>query len=154
MKQRDAGSAPALGDRVAYVIIKGLKGSSSLRNYHLEGFEFHLFHVFFKVPLRTRSQKTLSMSWKIIFLSIQSITSITNSRTPLWGSLSQSWEKRLPHFVCPCLLEQLFFQMLSCYSIRGSHTDDPDCHSYSWRFDEVRREDCHLSRLQNPNASQ
>ena len=26
MKQRDAGSAPALGDRVAYVIIKGYKG--------------------------------------------------------------------------------------------------------------------------------
>ncbi|THU91856.1 hypothetical protein K435DRAFT_829789 [Dendrothele bispora CBS 962.96] len=26
MKQRDAGSAPALGDRVAYVIIKGVKG--------------------------------------------------------------------------------------------------------------------------------
>lgn len=28
MKQRDAGSAPALGDRVAYVIIKGMKGMS------------------------------------------------------------------------------------------------------------------------------
>jgi DNA polymerase delta subunit 1 len=28
MKQRDAGSAPALGDRVAYVIIKGYKGKS------------------------------------------------------------------------------------------------------------------------------
>lgn len=26
MKQRDAGSAPAVGDRVAYVIIKGIKG--------------------------------------------------------------------------------------------------------------------------------
>lgn len=26
MKKRDAGSAPALGDRVAYVIIKGIKG--------------------------------------------------------------------------------------------------------------------------------
>lgn len=28
MRQRDAGSAPALGDRVAYVIIKGAKGMS------------------------------------------------------------------------------------------------------------------------------
>lgn len=27
MKQRDAGSAPALGDRVAYVIVKGIKGT-------------------------------------------------------------------------------------------------------------------------------
>lgn len=26
MRKRDAGSAPALGDRVAYVIIKGTKG--------------------------------------------------------------------------------------------------------------------------------
>ncbi|KAG5647896.1 hypothetical protein DXG03_007820 [Asterophora parasitica] len=29
MKQRDAGSAPALGDRVAYVIIKGIKGAAA-----------------------------------------------------------------------------------------------------------------------------
>ncbi|GBE86502.1 DNA polymerase delta catalytic subunit [Sparassis crispa] len=29
MKQRDAGSAPALGDRVAYVIIKGVKGAAA-----------------------------------------------------------------------------------------------------------------------------
>ncbi|KAA1468795.1 hypothetical protein DENSPDRAFT_834227 [Dentipellis sp. KUC8613] len=29
MKQRDAGSAPALGDRVAYVIIKGMKGAAA-----------------------------------------------------------------------------------------------------------------------------
>jgi DNA polymerase delta subunit 1 len=28
MRKRDAGSAPALGDRVAYVIIKGIKGES------------------------------------------------------------------------------------------------------------------------------
>ena len=28
MRQRDAGSAPALGDRVAYVIVKGIKGIS------------------------------------------------------------------------------------------------------------------------------
>lgn len=29
MKQRDAGSAPALGDRVAYVITKGIKGAAA-----------------------------------------------------------------------------------------------------------------------------
>jgi DNA polymerase delta subunit 1 len=27
MRKRDAGSAPSLGDRVAYVIIKGAKGT-------------------------------------------------------------------------------------------------------------------------------
>ena len=30
MKQRDAGSAPNVGDRVAYVIIKGAKGAIAL----------------------------------------------------------------------------------------------------------------------------
>jgi DNA polymerase delta subunit 1 len=30
MKQRDAGSAPTLGDRVAYVIVKGIKGLTFL----------------------------------------------------------------------------------------------------------------------------
>ena len=29
MKKRDAGSAPALGDRVAYVIIKGAAGAKN-----------------------------------------------------------------------------------------------------------------------------
>ena len=29
MKQRDAGSAPNVGDRVAYVIIKGIKGAAA-----------------------------------------------------------------------------------------------------------------------------
>ena len=29
MKQRDAGSAPNVGDRVAYVIIKGAKGAAA-----------------------------------------------------------------------------------------------------------------------------
>ena len=28
MKERDAGSAPALGDRVAYVVIKGIKSET------------------------------------------------------------------------------------------------------------------------------
>jgi DNA polymerase delta subunit 1 len=31
MKKRDAGSAPSLGDRVAYVIVKGIKGEQYLR---------------------------------------------------------------------------------------------------------------------------
>ena len=32
MRQRDAGSAPAVGDRVAYVIIKGIKGTRTLHS--------------------------------------------------------------------------------------------------------------------------
>lgn len=37
MKQRDAGSAPALGDRVAYVIIKGVKGAAPLSRADIFG---------------------------------------------------------------------------------------------------------------------
>lgn len=43
MRQRDAGSAPALGDRVAYVIIKGMKGISP--KYLVLCFEFTNFFV-------------------------------------------------------------------------------------------------------------
>jgi DNA polymerase delta subunit 1 len=32
MKQRDAASAPNVGDRVAYVMVKGLKGSKGYQN--------------------------------------------------------------------------------------------------------------------------
>lgn len=38
MKKRDAGSAPALGDRVAYVIVKGTKGESFLSLGLWDGF--------------------------------------------------------------------------------------------------------------------
>ncbi|KAI9758631.1 MAG: DNA-directed DNA polymerase delta [Chaenotheca gracillima] len=49
MKQRDAGSAPALGDRVAYVIIKGAKGA---QNY--ERSEDPLFVLEHNLPIDTR----------------------------------------------------------------------------------------------------
>lgn len=49
MKARDAGSAPALGDRVAYVIIKGAKDS---RAY--EKAEDPLFVLENNIPIDTR----------------------------------------------------------------------------------------------------
>ncbi|KAL0060858.1 DNA-directed DNA polymerase delta [Marasmius tenuissimus] len=49
MKQRDAGSAPALGDRVAYVIVKGMKGAAAY-----EKSEDPLFVLENNIPVDTR----------------------------------------------------------------------------------------------------
>ena len=49
MKKRDAGSAPALGDRVAYVMVKGASGS---KNY--ENSEDPIFVLENNVPIDTR----------------------------------------------------------------------------------------------------
>ncbi|ORX34769.1 putative delta DNA polymerase [Kockovaella imperatae] len=49
MKKRDAGSAPALGDRVAYVIIKGIKGAAAY-----EKSEDPLYVLEHNVPIDTR----------------------------------------------------------------------------------------------------
>ncbi|KAF8998547.1 DNA polymerase family B-domain-containing protein [Cyathus striatus] len=49
MKQRDAGSAPALGDRVAYVIIKGVKGAAAY-----EKSEDPLYVLENNIPIDTR----------------------------------------------------------------------------------------------------
>jgi len=49
MKKRDAGSAPSLGDRVAYVIIKGIKGAAAY-----EKSEDPLYVLENNVPIDTR----------------------------------------------------------------------------------------------------
>lgn len=49
MKKRDAGSAPALGDRVAYVIVKGIKGAAAY-----EKSEDPLYVLENNVPIDTR----------------------------------------------------------------------------------------------------
>ncbi|KAF9045725.1 hypothetical protein BDZ89DRAFT_1058684 [Hymenopellis radicata] len=49
MKKRDAGSAPALGDRVAYVIIKGIKGAAAY-----EKSEDPIYVLENNVPIDTR----------------------------------------------------------------------------------------------------
>ena len=49
MRKRDAGSAPALGDRVAYVIVKGTKGSAAY-----EKSEDPLYALEHNIPIDTR----------------------------------------------------------------------------------------------------
>ena len=49
MRKRDAGSTPALGDRVAYVIIKGTKGAAAY-----EKSEDPLYVLEHNVPIETR----------------------------------------------------------------------------------------------------
>lgn len=49
MRQRDAGSAPALGDRVAYVIVKGSKGAAAY-----EKSEDPLYVLEHNIPIDTK----------------------------------------------------------------------------------------------------
>jgi len=49
MRKRDAGSAPALGDRVAYVIVKGSKGAAAY-----EKSEDPLYVLEHNIPIDTR----------------------------------------------------------------------------------------------------
>lgn len=49
MRKRDAGSAPALGDRVAYVIVKGTKGAAAY-----EKSEDPLYVLEHNIPIDTR----------------------------------------------------------------------------------------------------
>ena len=79
MKQRDAGSAPALGDRVAYVIIKGYKGKRFAFR-RLQGPDRMGAHL--QVLRHMKSRKTLCMFSRITSQSIRSITWTTNSPSP------------------------------------------------------------------------
>lgn len=49
MKKRDAGSAPAVGDRVAFVIIKGIKGAAAY-----EKSEDPLYVLEHNIPIDTK----------------------------------------------------------------------------------------------------
>lgn len=111
MKQRDAGqsihtyicvylahvhpgSAPALGDRVAYVIIKGIKGTLLIVVDALHSPQ-HLSQVL----LHTRNQRTHFMSWRITFPLTRSITSRTSSQSPSCVFSNLSSGRRLPPYV-------------------------------------------------------
>ena len=80
MRQRDAGSAPSLGDRVAYVIIKGIKGASGRGCGRCSPFADIL-----PSPLQARphtiSRRTRSTSSKTTFRLTPSTTLTTSCRS-------------------------------------------------------------------------
>lgn len=47
MRKRDAGSAPNLGDRVPYVIIKAAKGAAAYMKSEVSGVVFDVFYFIF-----------------------------------------------------------------------------------------------------------
>ena len=96
MKQRDAGSAPALGDRVAYVIIKGYKGNPAI-SCSRKGADKEDTHL--QALRHMKSLKTLYTFWRTISQSIRSIIWITNSPSPSCVSSNLSWGRRLPRCV-------------------------------------------------------
>ena len=84
MRKRDAGSAPALGDRVAYVIIKGSKGEQqgevdvdALSDKRLS-----------QVPRRTSDQRIRYTCWSTTSRSTRATTSTTSSPSRYYASLS------------------------------------------------------------------
>lgn len=81
MRQRDAGSAPALGDRVAYVIVKGA-------NRMFQAVKVKLCRCFFKAEVLTlsaiqvqphmKNQKILYTFWRTIYqLTLNTIWTIS-----------------------------------------------------------------------------
>lgn len=146
MRKRDAGSAPALGDRVAYVIIKGIKGAAAY-----EKSEDPLYVLEHNVPIDTRYylDNQLSKPLMRIFEPI-----LGEKAGSLCEFFTCSWVKPKALYIrdttdttaCPRAMGML------TNSGGRAYANDPDRHSDHWRPNEVRRQDCHLSRLQDTAA--
>jgi len=119
MKQRDAGSAPALGDRVAYVIIKGYKGKHFIF-YGREGPDE--MDVYLQALRHMKSRKILYMFWTTTYRSIRSIIWITNLLSRSCVSSNLSWERRLPRCVRRFSLVPLGRRAHTSVAVSGDHT--------------------------------
>jgi hypothetical protein len=122
MRKRDAGSAPALGDRVAYVIIKGIKGAAAY-----EKSEDPLYVLEHNVPIDTR-----------YYLDNQLSKPLMRIFEPILGEKAGSLRE--------CVDEKANDSRWRAY------TDNPDCYAHYWRIDEVCRQDSHLPGLQDAAA--
>lgn len=71
MRKRDAGSAPNLGDRVAYVIIKGIKGESTAKRSSI---------LICQVPPHMRNRKIRCTYWSTTYRSTLVIISTISCR--------------------------------------------------------------------------
>ena len=127
MRKRDAGSAPALGDRVAYVIIKGIKGAAAY-----EKSEDPLYVLEHNVPIDTR-----------YYLDNQLSKPLMRIFEPILGEKAGSLrESSRPNRTMAKLMD----------SGGRAYTDDPDCDSDDRRIDEVCGKDGHLPRVQDASA--
>jgi DNA polymerase elongation subunit (family B) len=125
MKVRDAGSAPALGDRVAYVIIKGAKDARAF-----EKSEDPLYVLENNIPIDTR-----------YYLDNQLSKPLLRIFEPILGDKTNS----LRVF---CQLSAQYPTELTCSGGR-SHSDGVHRHAHNGWTDELRQEDADLLGMQD-----
>lgn len=120
MKKRDAGSAPALGDRVAYVIVKGIKGAAAY-----EKSEDPLYVLENNVPIDTR-----------YYLENQLSKPLMRIFEPILGARAGSLRR------CQTLAPRI-----SNSSHGRTHSLHSDSNPDSRRANEIRGENSDLPRL-------
>jgi hypothetical protein len=125
------GSAPALGDRVAYVIIKGIKGAAAY-----EKSEDPLYVLENNIPIDTKYylENQLSKPLMRIFEPI-----LGEKATLLRWSCSAACNVSSPILTC----------MIVDNSVWWTYKEHPDCYPYCRWTHEVCSENSHVYGLQN-----
>lgn len=135
MRQRDAGSAPALGDRVAYVIVKGIKGVS--HRILVLSIKFTGILIFSGAAAYEKSEDPLYVLENNIpidtkyYLENQLSKPLMRIFEPILGEKANS--------LCTFRIIGLYSQYLTSLSVRRSHSFNCDRNSHRWRTHEVRR---------------
>ena len=124
MRKRDPGSAPALGDRVAYVIVKGARGDQFFKRS-----EDPIFVLENNIPLDTQYYLENQLSKPLLRI----FEPILHEKANL---------------LCMALLRDDVDEI----SGRGSCKDDQRCCSDSGRIDEICSQNADLSGLQDPSS--
>lgn len=133
MRQRDAGSAPALGDRVAYVIVKGIKGISPDTTVPCTVFMSFLISV--GAAAYEKSEDPLYVLENNIpidtkyYLENQLSKPLMRIFEPILGEKANS--------LCMCQILG-YLQYLTSFSVRRPYSFDRDRNPHCWRTHEVR----------------
>ena len=134
MRKRDPGSAPALGDRVAYVIIKASNNTPAY-----ERSEDPLYVLDNSIPIDTRYYLDNQLSKPLLRI----MEPVLGDKAAELLRKQHKWRK---YVLLPNLT--IFFR-----SNRRPYTHCQHCYSHHWRSNEVCRENSHMSRLQIATAA-
>ena len=125
MRKRDAGSAPALGDRVAYVMVKGAAGAKGY-----EKSEDPLYVLENNIPIDTK-----------YYLENQLSKPLLRIFEPILGVKANSLRKFN-------ITSNLVFRITKTRcSFRRPYENNPNRYTYCWWIDEICGENCDLSRV-------
>lgn len=123
MRQRDAGSAPAIGDRVAYVIVKGIKGAAAW-----EKSEDPLYVLENSIPIDTK-----------YYLENQLSKPLMRIFEPILGDKANSLRE--------CPRKSLRIGLIKLTSGWGPYENYTNCDTNGRRTHEVRCQDRHVLGL-------